>query len=638
MAFAKFNICNPCCTNVNICHPYTVVNITHPNSGASTPTPVDLWAGLFSFHLGECSLQTAIYPSGGSLVGVFPTGNDLSCFVPYNDFLNWDNEDGVFISGYQNGTLIDLNRIINITSSNSNQRFDVPRYTGYTPTHCYSPLYHPGCPCYEVEDNQSSAWGAVEYQIYPSQYFDGCSTGQYFNEDHIYLKCSQRYSACSADICNGTGIDKHYAINLPYCLTEFNASIYDIQYFNNGIGGGVPQFVATYNSDGGVDACSGWYLTNKSIISLGVVGSCHYITGTVYKYWNLPNISTTGCNTYYVPGANSTHLIMNWSTVNSSVSVSNYCSSQTRRIIFDCQNSLVDLCGTNTFTPTVLSDKTGFNSGTTCAVDNDCPNCTIGSTNYHSKSAFAKIPLTCDVTISYPNTGGTLQYNGTLTYENWSPLGARTWVPNPFTIPCGSSFTYNSIYTANSQTVSLSYQGYQLTRCFTVGVGFLYSSTCYQNEVNYGLVNATCVDMSSPCTVPIVGLNGLTKYHPSDPNNNCVECCATDGSPLGTLDCAGGASCLIGITNCNRPASPDTSFGLWKTQSCCELRATFLNSGGTNWSNYCNFAGRPECIYDGSPLFVQTPSSGTLVSDPCNDILSYSLYDINGDLIYTVSI
>lgn len=637
MAFAKFNLCSPCCTNTAVCHPYTVVNIMHPKGHTATPTPVDLWAGLSSLYTEiGCSVQTAIHPSGGIFEGVFPTNSSIvPCPVPWDDFFNLDHDYGVFTSGYQNGSLIDLNTTITRSGSSAAQRFDVPRHTGANPTHCYSPLYYPGCPCYEVSGNRSSAWGSITYQIYPNEYFQGCSSGQYFN-NNPYLDCTSIYNICSADICNGTGIDKHQAINLPYCLTKVNASIYDIAYFNNGIGGGIPEFVATYNNENGIGACLGWFNTNMAIIS-----TCYSATGVVYQRLYKPNIVTSGCNTYYLQGADTTRLLMDWSDVSRSTSTpSNYCSAQTRKIVFDCQDSLINVCGVNDFSPTVLSDKTGYPAGSiSCAVENSCPDCDILSTNYSHKGTFASTPLTCDVSLSYPNTGGQLSYNGTLTLENWNPLGAKTWVPNPFTIPCGSSFVYNSAYQANAQTVPLTYQGYQLTRCFTVGVGSLYSTTCYENEINYGLIYATCVDMS--CTPPVVNLNGLYKYHPSDTNNACVECCESDGTPNGTLDCSGGGSCLNGIVNCNRPASPSPASltsTLWQTQSCCELYASFLNSGNTNWNSYCNLAGRPECEFDGSPLSVQTPSSGNLVSDPCNDILSYSLYDVNGELIYTVSI
>lgn len=639
MAFAKFNLCNPCCTDTSICHPYTVANVINPANGAPTPTKVDLWAGLSSIGGGgACSVGTAMYPSGGSLLGLVPIPSDIvPCPIPQDDLFYLNHSIGIFIQNYQNGTLIDLNTKLKQTSSNSRQRFDIPRYTGYDPQYCSESASIYDCSCIEVANNHSSAWGSVGYQVYPGDYFRGCSSGQYDNGIYNinpgpYVKCSQNYDICSSDICNGTGIDKHKAINLPYCLTKTTASIYDISYLS--ASKGTPYIYSIYNSDG-FGPCSG-YGTNVSIQLNGSVWYCHSATGLVYEYFSKANILSSGCNNgYYVPGANTTHIVMGWSEIFDSVRVANYCEFETKHVLFDCQDLSVNLCGETSFSPTVLSNKSGFQvAGVSCVVNNNCPPCQAWSSQYPG-STFAKVPTSCNVSLSYPFSDNQIQYQGSLTLDN---KFRNTWVPNPFIVPCNSSVLSFPNYNTDSKAISITYQAYELSRCCIVGVGCNYTASCYQNEWNYGLISATCVDMSTSCTVPSVSFNGGFRYYPSSNLNNCLECCNSDGSPNGLLDCAGGGSCLNGGLNCSRAASPSRlDKGFWKTKSCCELYATFLNFGGTNWSNYCNSVSRPECIYDGSPLTILTPTSGSLVSDPCNDILSYSLYDFNGNLIYTVS-
>ena len=226
MAFAKFNVCSPCCSTINHCHPYTAAQIVNPSTGAASPTSVDLTANLelipqnfvptgvdeFGQEIGVyCLPGPSIFPTGGYFspsFGISFSGVPF-CVDPWLfstiqcPNLNYD------------GSIIDL--YANLTSPQQFNKYRDPRasaiYYGTFPIFNVCDI-HTTCPCYEVGDNQSSAWDTVKFTLYPSM-FAGFSGGTLFG--HPYVSCGTTYERCVADLCNEPSGDR-VKVELPYCL------------------------------------------------------------------------------------------------------------------------------------------------------------------------------------------------------------------------------------------------------------------------------------------------------------------------------------------------------------------------------------------------------------------------------------
>lgn len=647
MGFAKFNICSPCCNYEFTCHPYTVVDIVDPRDNISdTPTESDLYANLLvlnTHYNSNCQVLISMYPSGGNLEtpGLYPS-SIIPCKIPKGFF---SHTTGNFIESYENRSVIDLNTLLKKVTANSKQRFDVPRDTGASAIQC-GPLFgigpiQTGCPCYEVSGNHSSAWGMINYQVYPHQFYEGCDSGQYNYQNSKYSDCSQIYNVCSADICNGSGLDKHQSVKLPYCLTEITA---EFPYYLDGasINGneGIPSNPILYDSIYGIcNTSTPYYIQKTSILSI----ACYSSTGNIYKWYYKPNLYGSGCSDSYLNASYTTAAMVKWSPILSSGDPSpGLCNNQTRYIIFDCQSLSINTCGTTNFTPAIISDKTGYQVPFyQCHVADSCPACL--PLGYYT---FAKKPLSTQVTYSLPNAAG-YEYSGDLYLDNvyWEGsagvgAGCGVWVPNPFTQACAGSYDVSFTAFVAATAVSISYNGYQpSTYCFR-GLGCNNMSTCYQNEWNYALAYAISVDMGFGCTPllhPVVKLTNPSRYYPTDADNTKSECCdKTTGNPNGTLvSSPGDCDPLPAFDYAYRAASPGN---LWNNKSCCELYVAWVAFPlGMTWAQYCNAAGKPECVNDQMPA-TKSPESYSLINDICNDVMDCSVYDSDGNLIYTVTI
>ena len=650
MGFVKFNICGPCCNYEFICHPYTVVDITDPRDNVSdTPTESDLYSNLLISNINSnpnCEVLISMYPSGGNLEvpGLYPS-SIIPCKIPSDLFFGIDHTVGNFIESYENGSIVDLNTLLKKVTSNSKQKFDVPRDTGASAIQC-GPLFgtgpiQTGCPCYEVSGNRSSAWGMINYQVYPHEFYQGCSSGQYNFGNPIYANCSQTFDVCSSDICNGSGVDQHKSIKLPYCLTSITA---DFPYYleNASINGGrgVPSTPILYDSFYGICNTGTPYYAQKT----SIFATCYSATGNTYKWYYKPNLYRSGCGDLYLSAAYTTSAMVKWSPILISADPpAGLCNDQTRYIMFDCQSLSINTCGTINFTPTIISDKIGYGVPFyQCSVADSCPSCL--PLGYYT---FAKKPLSAQVTYSLPGAAG-YEYSGDLYLDNvpWEgsagiAAGCGVWVPNPFTQPCsntGYDVSFEAFVAAT--VVSITYKGYQpSTYCFR-GVGCNNIATCYQNEWNYALVYAISVDMGFGCTPslhPVVKLSNPSRYYPTDVQNTQSECCdKATGNPNGTI--------VANVNDCDPLPSPDYAYRaaspgtMWNTKSCCELRVAWIAfPAGMTWAQYCNAAGKPECIYDEMPA-TKSPESYSLVNDICNDVVDCSVYDADGNLIYTVTI
>lgn len=652
MGFAKFNVCSPCCNYEFICHPYVVVDVVDPRDGISaTPTPNDLYANLLSVGGSfPCRISTAMYPSGGNyeIPNLYPSSIS-PCEIPYESFFGINHTTGKFIEDYENGSLVDLNTLLKKITSNSKQRFDVPRSTGANALQCGSSVgsgpITTGCPCYEVSGNNSSAWGMVNYQVYPHQFFDGCSSGQYSYINDKYANCSQVFDICSADLCNGSGIENHKTIKLPYCLTEITAEFpYYLENASISNNKGVPQILAIYDSNYDIcDTGNPYYYHITSILS-----TCHSTTGNLYQWYYKPNIYRSGCGHLYLNAAYTTSAYMYWSPIliNNIEPENGLCNPQTRYIMFGCQSLNINMCGVTNFTPEIISDKTGYPiANYSCVVDDDCPECVY---NPYTSQTFAKKPISAQVSYTLPNAAG-YEYSGDLYLDNvpWEGYagvgpGCGVWVPNPYTQPCTTSGYDLSFAAFVSATVtSISCQGYQASTYCVHGFGCYLLPTCYQNEWNYALVYGYSIDMGfgcSPQSHPVVRLTNPYRYYPTDIQNTYAECCdKTTGNPNGTLEAiAGDCDPLPSPDYAYRAASPGS---MWNSKTCCELYVSWLHPfpSPLTFSEYCNFYGHPECTYDSMPSVKQLESY-VLTNDICNDIIDCSVYDADGNLIYTVTI
>lgn len=651
MGFAKFNICSPCCNYEFTCHPYVVVNITDPRDNLSaTPTQSDLFSELVlaggSF---PCQVTISMYPSGGNYeMPVLLPSSIAPCNIPIESFFGTNHTTGKFIELYSNGSIIDLNTILKKVTSNSRQRFDIVRDTGANAIQCGSTFGNgpivTGCQCYEVADNNSSAWGMITYQVYPNEFFNGCSSGQYLG-DNIYTDCSQIFNFCSSDICNGSGVEKHQSVKLPYCLTKITAEFpYNIDGANTFFGEGTPDFVAFYDNSYGI-CNTGTTLINQKT---AIISSCFSATGNIYTWYFKPNIYRSGCGNLYINAPYNTSAVFDWGGITTYTSPPvGLCNNQTRLVLFDCVDSAINICGETNFSAIVLDEKEGYVvPGYQCSVVNNCPECESAGLGSFGKTTFAKKPLSSQVTYTLPHAAG-YEYNGDLYLDNvpWEgyagiAAGCGIWVPTPFTQTCLTTYDLSFAAFVAATVTSISYIGYQpSTYCFR-GVGCGNLPTCYENEWNYALVYAYSVDMGfgcSPQSHPVVIINSPTRYYPTDSQNSQYECCdKITGSPNGTIVATNG--------DCDPLPSPDFAYrnaspsNLWNTQTCCEAYiGWFAYPAGLTWAQFCNTYGIPECIYDEMPQ-IKNPQSYSLTNDICNDVIDCSVYDADGNLVYTVTI
>lgn len=481
------------------------------------------------------------------------------------------------------------------------------------------------CPCYEVSDNDSDAWGPIAYTVWPHDYFHGCS-GTYFVGDP-YLNCSRTFIRCVADICHSNK-DERFAPDLPYCLGQ--VVIPD--------GHNIGQFAA-----GGFSApepCNGPIETP----SMGVCDFYYGDDGS--QVWiTTPNVINSGCNKYIIHNVDSTYLTVSWGQRNvggfdtppncSAGSAGQYCSCPTHTTVYNCQTKSITFCDRVDFEQTVAYDYTGYLACPICTVNDGCCN---GNQSYS-----APLPLTVNATLNYPNAPA-LNFSGPLTLDNVNWAGQQTWVTTPFTVACTGDLGGYGLSIAGGYSVN--YQGWDTFLCCAEGAGCgrPNNAKCYQNNWTLSFVyvlNVQQCNFDGGANFPNLFPGGFVKFPWGDCRNTVGEreCVGLDGSPLGTFPCLGGDCCNVPgpggtcATACFRDANP-SSANIWNNESCCEAYAECTALGGGCPDFYI---AHPECINQ-HPLDNSNVVNIDAQWDLCSKTGMVTATNGDGDVIWSISL
>jgi hypothetical protein len=558
-----------------------------------------------------------MYPSGGflSTVVLSTSGNACESLFPIVG-------NGAFITGYGNNTLIDLNSTLSISTTNPKEKFTVRRDPAASAVWCSPTNPVLKCPSYEVANNNSSAWATIRYGVFPNVFAYPCSG---IPDNSTYTDCADFFNIGSADICNGTGVVRHRAIDLPYCLTRINAD--NAAFINYGQLAARPDIFTFV----GEDYCLGRDFTPSIHLCSLLFPFNSGDAGFVYKL----NTTGSGCG-YIVPNNGNTSIVVQWPKLTLTYTSGNcptgfdaFCQCPAERdVIYSCQTSRLTECSTQNFTGVEAKNDVGFPTVVQCGANDGCPSC-LNNGFYTAKLPFS-VSFSWSL-VNGPSWAGTLYLNHNLSTD-------FQYVPNQDQMLCGGTPTAEEIN--NATKVDISYTGWEASFCRTLGITSF--AGCYENEINYGVVWSQLNVEPGQTSPPLLfglhnSIEGFFKFDPNDPTNDFTECCAADGSPLGIYDNPiPGTGCFTtpGITKCFREASEPS---LWKTKSCCECFGNWSAAGSPGTFSAWAATNCPGCETD-NILYIPAGGSENLVSDMCNNALSYTAYDGDGNPIWTLTI